>query len=373
MSQINDYSLMLKYNLSFFDGGDGGEKTEQPTARKREKAREEGQVARSAEIGTAVLFLAVFFGLRYFAPWMYNSLKSIFQSSFNILANVEDMMGIDYTTKYLTNMFMQCIIISSPVLLVSMGSGLVVNLVQVRWKPTTKPLMPKFSKLNPVSGFKRLFSMQILVDLIKSLVKIFIIGYMIYSVLMNEMQNIFLLIDMELTQAMAYIGGIVTDLGIRVGFLYLFIAVADYAYQRYKHTKSLKMTKQEIKEEYKMVEGNPQIKGKIRQKMREASMRRMMQEVPGADVIITNPTHYAVAIKYEKGSAAAPAVIAKGVDFLAMKIKEKAKENNVEIVENKQLARTLYNTVDVGREIPAELYQAVAEILAFVYKLKEKA
>jgi flagellar biosynthetic protein FlhB len=179
--------------------------------------------------------------------------------------------------------------------------------------------------------------------------------------------------EMDLLQSLMFIGRLVVDMGIRIGLLYLILAAIDYPYQRYKLTKSLKMTKQEVKEEYKMGEGDPQVKAKIKQKMRQASLRRLMQEVPGADVIITNPEHYAVAIKYDREASLAPIVVAKGVEYMAKKIREKAKECGVEIVENPPLARTLYKTVEIGREIPLELYQAVAEVLAFVYKLRNKA
>ena len=178
--------------------------------------------------------------------------------------------------------------------------------------------------------------------------------------------------DMDLMQAIALIGGTVTDLGIRVSLVYMIISAADFIYQKYKFSKDMRMTKQEIKEEYKQQEGDPQIKGRIRQKMQEASRRRMMQNLPQADVVITNPTHYAVAIKYDPEVADAPIVIAKGEDYLAAKIKEIAREHQIEIVENKPLARMLYANVDVGQAVPPELYQAVAEVLAFVYHLQGK-
>jgi len=363
--------LPLRYNLSFFADDDGGEKTEQPTARKRGKAREEGQVAKSAELNTAFLFLAAFFGLRMFAPRMFSSIENVLR--FNLMS-ISDLENVEsaHVSGFLNYMFQQALIIASPIMLLSMSAGLVVNFVQVRWAPTTKPLMPKFSKLNPLNGVKRLFSTHTLIELPKSLIKLVIITYVLYSMLMDEMPVILTFMDMEIMQSLIYIGNIAVNMGIRIGLLYLLLAAADYPYQRYKLTKSLKMTKQEVKDEYKMVEGDPKVKAKIKQKMRQASLRRMMQEVPGADVIITNPTHYAVAVKYDKEEALAPMVIAKGVDYLARKIKEKAKECNVEIVENKQLAQTLYKTVDIGREIPVDLYQAVAEILAFVYKLRNK-
>jgi len=210
-------------------------------------------------------------------------------------------------------------------------------------------------------------------ELVKSLVKLGVIGLVIYNVLNKQKGAIFSLLHMSLLEAVGYIANVIVDMAINVGVFYLFIGAADYAFQRYKHGKELKMSKHEVKEEYKQVEGNPQIKGRIRQRMREASMRRMMQAVPTADVIITNPTHFSVAVKYDRQSGAAPVVVAKGQDYTALRIKELARESDVMIVENPPLARTLYATVDIGREIPPELYQAVAEILAYVYKLKNIA
>jgi len=367
-----DYEYAIRYNLSFFADDDGGEKTEQPTARKRGKAREEGQVAKSAELGTAVLFLSAFWSLRVFASFIYGSMENVFRFNFVRLSNIEDADSIPFMSGFLTYMFSQTLLIAAPVLAVALSAGLIVNFLQVKWHPTTKPLMPKFSKLNPISGLKRLFSVQSLIELPKSIVKLLIVGLTIYFMVIKEMPVIFSFMEMEIMQSMQYVGNIAINMGIRIGLLYLFIAAVDYPYQRYKLTKSLKMTKQEVKDEFKMVEGDPKVKAKIKQKMRQASLRRMMQEVPGADVIITNPTHYAVAVKYNRAESVAPVVVAKGVDYLAKRIREKAAECNVEVVENKQLARTLYDTVDVGREIPVDLYQAVAEVLAFVYRLKNK-
>lgn len=262
--------------------------------------------------------------------------------------------------------------ITWPILLIGLMIAFVSDLVQVKWKPTGKPLKPKFSKLNPVSGFKKIFSANSLVELIKSIAKIFIIFYMSYSYLSGIWEQLYELYDIEIMPAIILVGQVVTDLGIRISALYMVLAFADFAYQKYKFHKDMKMTKQEVKEEYKNQEGNPEIKGKIRAKMREASQRRMMQALPEADVVITNPTHYAVAIKYDPDTSPAPIVIAKGEDYLAQKIKETAREHSIEIVENKPLARMLYANVEIGAEIPPELYQAVAEVLAFVYHLKGK-
>jgi len=360
----------MRVDLCFFGGG---EKTEAPTVRKRQKAREEGQVAKSPEVGTAFLLLTAFFALRGFAPWVFGRLTELFAFNIYGAGDFDRAFDVQYFMRYIAEMFMHVMIIAGPILLIALCVGLVTNLAQVGWRPTLKPLTPKFNKLSPVQGFKRMFSVRSLLELGKSLLKLLIIGYAVFSLIVSRMDSLYLLMDMSILQAMMTVGNLAVDLGLMVGGLYLFIAAADLAYQRYKHTKELRMTKQEVKEEYKQTEGNPQIRGRIRQKMREASMRRMMREVPSADVIITNPTHYAVALRYDRDTQSAPTCIAKGVDFLAKRIKDLGREHDVEVVEDKKLARAIFDTVDIGKEIPPELYQAVAEILAFVYKLKNKA
>ena len=232
-------------------------------------------------------------------------------------------------------------------------------------------MKPKISKLNPLNGFKRIFSKDSLFELLKSIVKIILIIYVAYTSIKDHQNELFLLYDIPLFQVILLIGTIVIDTGLKISFVYLIVGIADLIYQRHKFKEDMKMTKQEVKDEYKNIEGNPEIKGRQRSKMREASQRRMMQSLPSADVVITNPTHYAVAIKYDSQKNSAPIVVAKGEDFLAQKIRETAKEHHIEIVENKPLARMLYANVDVGQEVPPELYQAVAEVLAFVYSLRE--
>jgi len=367
--EIDELKLYIPMNLGFFDEG---EKTEQPTPRKRQKAREEGQVAKSQELGNAVLFLAAFFGLRLFATYMFERVSGVFNFSFVRIGDFEMTFESVHLAGHVAFLFTQVLIVVMPIMAISMVSGILSNIVQVGWHPTFKPLMPKFSKINPLKGFKRVFSMRSIVELIKSLAKMAAIGAVIYYTIASEINRIPQLAEMGIMPAVSFLGMMITQMGINVGIIFLIIAVLDIFYQRMKHTKDLRMTKQEVKEEYKNIEGNPETKRKIRQRMREMSMRRMMQEMPKADVVITNPTHYAVALKYDKEVSEAPYVLAKGVDFLAKKIRDAATENNIEIVENPQLARALYATVNVGNVIPPELYQAVAEILAFVYKLKNK-
>ena len=246
------------------------------------------------------------------------------------------------------------------------------NVFQVKWKVTTKPLKPKLNKLNPISGFKKIFSLSKLFELVKSIAKIAVIFGVAYSTIMGELDTMKILYDMELFSAVIYISNFVINMGIKISAVYLLIGFVDYLYQKFKFKKDMKMSKQEVKDEYKQQEGDPQVKGKIKSKMRETSMRRMMQNMPDADVVITNPTHFACAIKYDKEKAAAPVLIAKGADHLAQKLKDIAKEHNVPIVENKPLARMLYYNVDIDAEIPQELYQMTAEVLAYVYQLKNK-
>lgn len=267
----------------------------------------------------------------------------------------------------LRTVMLRLLIILLPILLIGFAVAFISDLFQVKWRPTTKPLQPKFSKLNPLNGFKKIFSAQSLVELVKSIAKILLIALVSYSYIKDKGALLYALYDMSMMQAVNLIGETVIDLGIRISAIYMIIAGADFMYQKYKFKNDMKMTKQEVKEEYKNAEGDPEIKGKIKARMREASQRRMMQAIPKADVVITNPTHYAVAIQYDTEVAPAPIVVAKGSDYLAQKIKEIARENNIEIVEDKPLARMLYANVDVDKQIPPELYQAVAEVLAMVY------
>ena len=272
----------------------------------------------------------------------------------------------------LRTVMLRLLIILLPVLLIGFAVAFVSDLFQVKWRPTSKPLQPKFSKLNPLNGIKKIFSAQSLVELVKSVAKILLIALVTYSYIKKKSGLLYALYDMSMMQAVNLIGETVIELGIRISAIYMIIAGADFMYQKYKFKNDMKMTKQEVKEEYKNAEGDPEIKGKIKARMREASQRRMMQAIPKADVVITNPTHYAVAIRYDTEVAPAPIVVAKGSDYLAQKIKQIARENNVEIVEDKPLARMLFANVDVDKQIPPELYQAVAEILAMVYHAQGK-
>ena len=370
-------SLLLQYNLQFFaKDGPGGEKTEEPTGKKLSDARKEGQVAKSKEIANAFGMLALFLILKVYVGSIGTSFINGFRFVYGQMPDVIKMYNGDLPTAsmmvLIRSMMVRLLIIIAPVLLIGVAVAVICDLVQVKWKPTTKPLQPKFSKLSPVKGFGRIFSPNSLMELVKSVLKLAVIGYVVYSYVQDRVGQIFILYNITLNQAIGLIGEIVIDLGIRIAAVYMIIAFLDLFYQRWKFRQDMKMTKQEVKDEYKNAEGDPQIKAKQKQRMREASMRRMMQQLPEADVVITNPTHYAVAVKYDPEKYDAPYVLTKGENYLAQRIKDVAKENDIEIVENKPLARMLYANVEVGELIPPELYQAVAEVLAFVYHLKGK-
>ena len=368
---------MIRYNLQFFaKEGMGGEKTEPATQKKLDDARKEGQVAKSREIANGLGLMALFLCLKLWVGRIGTQLLEIFQNAYNRIPSFstywEGRMPEADARAVFSMMLMQTLTIIAPLLLIGFVVAFVSDYIQVKWHPTFKPMQPKFSKLSPLKGVKKIFSVNSLVELIKSIVKIGLIILICYNYLKGKEMLLLNLYDMGLMQAINFAAGIVIDLGIRIAAVYMLIALADFAYQKVKFKNDMKMSKQEVKDEYKQQEGDPQIKGQIRQKMREASRRRMMQDLPQADVVITNPTHYAVAIKYDPEVADAPMVIAKGEDYMAARIKEAAREHNIEIVENKPLARMLYANVDIGQTIPPELYQAVADVLAIVYRLKGK-
>ena len=284
--------------------------------------------------------------------------------------------AVDVTEKsvaaLMSDALIQILIVCVPFFAFGFVVTALISVIQVGWKVTGKPLQPKFDKFNPINGFKRIFSKDSIFELVKSILKIFVIVYVAYTSIRGHAQDIFILYEIPLMQAIMLCGTVIINAGLKISLVYLVIGLADFIYQKYRFNEDMKMTKQEVKDEFKNTEGNPEIKGRQRQRMREASRRRMMQDVPKADVVITNPTHFAVAIKYDAETSKAPVVLAKGEDYLAQKIKEAAREHHIEIVENKPLARMLYANVDIGQEIPPELYQAVAEILAMVYNMREK-
>lgn len=360
--------VLIPVNLQLF--ADSGEKTEKATPRKRRKAREEGQVLQSKEITSALVLLCMFVALRVFGSYMYEGILEIFNVFFTRWQEVEEIYSVKGMVRIYSQVGIAFLKIIIPVLAVALITGLLAGYSQVGFLFTTKTLQIKLNRLNPLSGLKRIFSVRSLTELIKAVFKITVVGLIGFSYLKSEVRNILKAMDMDVVGIATYIGVTATNVAIRMCIALLALGVLDYGYQWWEYEKNLRMTKQELKEEYKQTEGNPENKSKIKQKQRQISLRRMMQSVPEADVVITNPTHYAVAIKYDIKISDAPVVLAKGQDYMALRIKEKARENGIEIVENKSLARTLYSTVEIGEKIPPDLYQAVAEVLAFVYGLK---
>ena len=358
------FQKKFRFDLQLFEG----EKTEEPTSKKREDARNKGQVARSQELNTAAVLLIGFFVLKILWSYIYANIAAYATYIFSHLAD-------DITTEFITEIFLGIMILLAktalPVMFAILIMGLAINLFQVGVTVSTEKLEPKLDNLNPINGFGRIFSKRSLVELFKSLFKIAVIGFFLFRYLKDQVGHIPELMYFDLEQSLVDIAGIIFNMAFQVIGVIIVLAILDFAYQTWQTTQDLKMSKQEVKDEYKQMEGDPQIKGKIKQKQREMAMSRMMQEVPKADVIVTNPTHFAVALMYHKGMIA-PVVIAKGQDRVAQRIKEIAKDHNIPIVENKPLARALYAAVDLGGIVPKELYQAVANVLAYVYRLKNR-
>ncbi len=370
-----EVKYILRYDLQWFaQDGEGGEKTEPATQKKLDDARKEGKVAKSKELTSAFMLIALFLILKIFISYIGGNLVDVFSIVYNRISGYVNPGELGFTSQavsaFTMQMLIQILLNVWPFFLIGVAIAILVSIVQVGWKVSTKPMEPKLSKFNPINGFKRIFSKESLFNLVMAIIKIVLIALIAYFSVKDKANDLFVLYEISLKQAISLVGEIILDTGLKISLVYLIVGLADFIYQKRKFSEDMKMTKQEVKDEYKNTEGDPQIKGRQRRKMQEASQRRMMQDVPKADVVITNPTHFAVALKYDAETAKAPVLLAKGEDYIALKIKEVAKENHVEIVENKPLARMIYHNVDIGAEIPPELYQAVAEVLATVYRMK---
>ena len=359
------YDNRFLFDLQLF-ADDGGEKTEEPTAKKKSDARNKGQVAKSQELNAAFVLFIGFWAMKILGSTIY---REIAEYTAYIFGHLNTTVDTETVLRIFLGIVMILLKTAFPIMVAIMLIGLAINLVQVGWNFTTEPLGFDLNKLNPINGFGRIFSKRSLVELIKSLFKILIIGLFLYENLKDEILQMPKLLYLELGASMATIADIIFMMAFKICAIFFALAILDYMYQKWDHNEQLKMTKQEVKEEFKQMEGDPQIKGKIKQKQREMAMSRMMREVPKADVIVTNPTHFAVALRYAEGMRA-PEVIAKGQDYVALKIKDVAREAGVVIVENKPLARALFASVEIGEAVPPELYKAVAEVLAYVYHLK---
>ncbi|MFE8695168.1 flagellar biosynthesis protein FlhB [Cytobacillus sp. FJAT-53684] len=347
-----------------------GEKTEKATPKKRQDSRKKGQVAKSQDVNTAIVLLAVFLFFIFAGSYIKDIIIYIMKYSF------QDLMLTELTETNIHTIFLvilkELVLLLGPIMLVAMLAGVASNYMQVGFLFSTEAIQPKLDKLDPIKGFKRIFSVRAIVELLKSMLKIGFVGFVTFTVLWNRIDEILILSQKPVGAALVTIGNLTVQMGLFAAGALLFLSLLDYLYQKYDFEKNIRMSKQDIKDEYKNIEGDPLIKSKIKQKQREMAMSRMMQEVPNADVVITNPTHYAVALKYDEAKSDAPYVVAKGVDFVAQKIKLIAKEKDIITVENRPLARALYSQAEIGDAIPEEFFKAVAEILAYVYRTKRK-
>ena len=346
------------------------ERTEKATPHKREEARKKGQIARGAELPATLTFLAIIFALNSLGPELFTKISFYIQNTALKVAN-----PIEFTTADIQDIFIEAVnllaVLFIPIVAVALTAGLAGNFAQGGFSFTPSALLPKADKFNPVSNLKRIFGLDSVVNLAKSSLKLLLLGSVAYGVLTPVFKNAPLLIHAPLATVGTTLGETLYSLALRCGLLMLAFAGADYGYSWYKNEKSLKMSKQEIRDEFKDQEGDPLVKGQRRRAARALTQKRSLAEVPKASVIITNPTHISIALRYDREKDAAPIVVAKGADIMAAKIREIAKENNIPLFENKLLARALYKSVEPNQIIPIEFFGAVAEILAYVFRQRE--
>ncbi len=346
------------------------DKTEQPTPKRLQEAKQKGNVAKSVEVNSAVSLLGGL-ALIYLTSGMFFRqftlvFQGIFSGGYNTSLSTENLLS--YFIKGLAGVGVPAFLLMGGLLLI----GLAASYLQVGFIFTFEPIQPKFEKINPGKGFKKIiFSKRSLEELAKNFLKLAIVLYIAWDAISNYKDEFIPLMDKTVPQIFHFMLNVALKISLKIAAVFLFIAAADYAFQRYEYIRNLRMTKQEVKEETKQMEGDPQVKSRIRSQQFKMARQRMMQEVPTADVVITNPTHFAVALKYETDKMSAPRVIAKGKDRIALKIKEIAQEHQIPVVEDPPLARALFKAVEINQEIPGKFFQAVAEVLAYVYKLKK--
>ncbi|MCG8566844.1 MAG: flagellar biosynthesis protein FlhB [Desulfobacterales bacterium] len=348
----------------------GGEKTEDASSRKLDKAREEGQVAKSMEVASVLVLLGGILALWASSMMVFDNLTGLFHYNWNF-DRVPSFTPVDVVTLFGVHV-RQWFLAVLPMFIGVYILALLANVAQVGFKISWKSVEPKLSRLNPINGFKQKFSSRAVVELIKTLIKVVVVFGVAYMEIKDDMGEIITLYDYSIRQIMSYIAEITLWIFIKVCIVMLLVAILDFAYQKWKFLQDQKMTKKEVKDEFKQTEGDPMVKSRIRQLQQAAARKRMMADVPKADVVVTNPTRLAVALKYDNLSMGAPVVLAKGAGPVAANIRRIARENDVPLVEDKPLARNLYSHVDIGGEVPMEYYQAVAELLAYVYRLKNR-
>lgn len=348
----------------------GEEKTEKATPKKRRDQRKEGNVLQSKEIVTAVSVLGIFTAMRFLAEYMLKNVLNYSADLFEHIGSTE--VNADTIMAIVVDVVTVVVLAIAPICAIAMVLGIIPTVAQTRGLFTMKAMQPKFSRLNPLEGVKKLFSMQSVVGILKGLIEVIVVGVLVYNEISGRMPKILGLVDTGVLQGIAYAMLSIYDVVMLICIMLVFVAAGDFLFQWWQFEKKLKMSKQEVKEEFKQMEGDPQVKSKIKQKQQQMAQMRMMQEVPTADVVVRNPTHFAVALRYDQDKNKAPQVVAKGADYLAMRIIDIAENHDVMCIENPPLARALYSQVDLGKEIPIELYDAVAEVLLVVYKAKNK-
>lgn len=357
-----------KFDLQFF----AEEKTEDATPKKKREARQKGQVAQSKDLPQAIALIVIVLTIQLTTSWFSLHMFDIMLMVTEKIPEAHQMYDMNNLTQMFGFLILKTIYIIGPILMAALLTGVIGSYVQIGFLFSVEAIKPKLNKISPISGFKRLFSLKSVVEMVKAIAKGLVLVYIVYSYLENQTEVIIGSYLLSLENIIALMWDFVVNIVIRCAAFLMFVAVLDLTYKRWQHNKDLRMSKKEIKDEYKQTEGDPMLKGKIREKQRQMAMSRMMQDVPDADVVITNPTHYAVAIVYNSSLGASPKILAKGQNLVAQNIKRIASENDVMVVENKPLARALFASVEVGDFIPADLYQAVAEVLAYVYSLKDK-
>jgi flagellar biosynthesis protein FlhB len=347
------------------------EKTQDATPRRRQKAREEGTVARSVDLTAAGIICLGFTSVFLLGPYMIGRIQDSLRYT---MANAPTIALSDPTFQTaFSNSLLVFFAVVGPLFIAMMAIGVAINVMQVGFQVSPKAMELKLDRLNAIANFKRLFSMRSAVQLVRDPLKLAVVGIIAYIVIRGEFDSFIVLTDLSIPQLATTLGHLAFSIGLKIGVAILVIGIIDFLYQRWEMDKQLKMSLQEVKDEMKETEGNPQIKARARQIQRHMAQQRMMAAVPKADVVVTNPTHIAVALKYDPSQMEAPTVLAKGQRLIAEQIKQIAREHGIPVIEDKPLARTLFKMCEVGDIIPAKLYRAVAEILAHIYRLKGKS
>ncbi|WP_324824539.1 flagellar biosynthesis protein FlhB [Sinanaerobacter sp. ZZT-01] len=350
---------------------DNGSKTEKATPKKRRDERKKGNIFSSKDIGTVLSLAMVFFTIKAMFPIIYKKVAGCIYHYINGVYEIQTL-SLTISREILIDAMMNIAVIMVPIFSVSILAAVIGVGAQTRFLFSKDSLKPKFNRLNPLEGIKKIVSLKSFIEVLKGLIKITIIGYILYMFFRDRAGDLIKTLFLGIEASVSYVLNSVMSMVYMVCIVFVFIAGFDFLYQRWDYERQIRMTKQEVKEEYKQMEGDPKVKGKIKELQRKMAMSRMMQSVPDADVIIRNPTHYAVALKYDIKKDAAPYVVAKGQDELALRIVYVAEQNGVYVIENRELTRAIYAASSLDQEIPLEYYGAVAEILALVYRIREK-